>query len=229
MESVRQYREEFPERAAHKLFMPFNKDGKLNDKLPDVARSLEEELSKYDAYVGLMYRGSMALGYSQDGSDADFVVMYDTSDPTAYTNLFEAVRRLHHSKPDRVHEVQIFTADVNPKSIAAMVKGNSDVKRSYGSANLAALCGIARGTKIKAHRDSVRELLGDLSREKRQEIAELAGKDLADWEVAHTGRIEERMPELKRNPQWGREAFYNDRKALWTKRVEHIIGVEAKL
>jgi hypothetical protein len=220
MESARSYREGYPQRVSEKLFMPFNKDGEVNDTLPEAAALVEGRLSKYPVFVGLTYIGSSALGYSEQGSDIDLALMHDESiaRKDQLRKYQTELGRMNGTSFDGA-EFHFFEVPIVPSEIVEQMLSNKEAVRIKGAWALAVLLGPARGPKVREYRENIREGLKGAPQNVQEQIADAVAHERTIAFDDRIRRTRKRMQMSQQPAPRGYDELALGRQYLWRKRV----------
>ncbi len=219
-----EYQRTFRQDAAERPFMPFTKDGEVDETAIEAARLVAAKLERYPEFVGLTYHGSSALGYSQASSDVDLNVLYDvlaardSHDPFQNAILGMRTWRING------REVHAFRTNINVDNLKRGFEAGGQ-ERWAAYERIAALCKAGFGKKIREYRQNIALWIATLSPEEREEILSEVPDYIVEWEANRTRKIQERMAGSDIVEAKNVTAVFESRRKLWRERVGKLLDI----
>jgi hypothetical protein len=200
-----------------------NKCWKKNEKVFEIARRIERELSPFPEFVGVFPFGSRTKGYADEniiepksgmtGSDYDMYIFEDTGlkeGERTFDILFEMGTEYRH-QGIKIEFLGQFLSMKNLFSlfeIADIIDSDYVVLQWFSN-----LCRSGVGQKIKEWQKKIREEILKLPKEKRDQMLELFSDCLVNRDKKTLSKMAERIR------GFNKDEWLDARRALWTKRV----------
>ena len=223
-----EYRQNYPQALKEKLFIPRDKEGAPNYEAIKTARDITERLSGHTWFVSAALHGSQLQGYSDESSDTDMAIFYDSThlqskdeDPVKLILGESAKLR----KEGRNSEVTIY--DLSPASIDRLIEEYVGFRLPWDATpnGLGKLCFPATTPQILDYRKAVGEKMRALPEEKREKLLSSIVDELMYWEKSRAGKVKERIPDVKDLTRKARSEIRDERRERWESRVHEIFGI----
>lgn len=193
-----------------KLYIPRNIEGKPNTEALGVIREIDEKFKDNPAFVGVVPKGSVVHGYSNEKSDVDMLILYDSSKG----GIVDGIRNKFALEfiDKNIHAMY---SDVNPEDILR----NFDHSNSDWIARLLAdMTQMVTGDKIDFYRNLFAKKLNEIPSENQEKIKSRVLKLLMDKEKYSMEKATKRVPELEGK----KEELIAARRKLWEDRFEQV-------
>ena len=174
------------------LYIPRNVEGEPNRELLDITRAMEETLQQNESFVGLAPFGSWMSGYSNEKSDIDLYVLYDSvhQSRVAFESFLNTVEKeLEAARGRRIH-CKAF--DVNPDLVIADIPRDVDGCNPYVH-RIQAMTRIVTGKKIDHYRGELAQKLHRLTPAEQQAVSNDTFRSLSNSDAESFGKRKKRM------------------------------------
>jgi len=211
-----------------KLIDAMNIEGKKNEKVFEIAKRLERELSQFPEFIGVFPFGSRTKGYSDEnvinsksgmkGSDYDMCILEDKLLKTEGL-INEQLGKVGLEYRKKGVTIEFIEQDFCMKNLRDLFDMAEMVGPDYLYAEcFANLCRVGLGQKLKEWRNAICMEISKLPKEKKETVLQLFSDNLVLLERKSLPKITERIPGFDQSE------YMNARRQLWTKRVYKIYG-----
>jgi len=211
-----------------KLIDTTNIEREKNEKVFEITRRIEQELSRFPNFIGVFPFGSRVKGYSDEnimephsglkGSDYDMHVFenWNILEDESVTDTLCEIGTEYRKKGIKIHFLE---QPLREKDLFCLFDVADMVGTEYTHVqSFATLCRAGRGEKINEWRNKVKEEISRLPKEKQETLFQLFSDFLVSSDKRSLLKISERIPGLDT------DEYVASRRILWAKRVRRIFA-----
>ncbi len=220
-----EYRQRALKSREGKLYNPRNIEGEPNWEMFEVAKRLESALGKYSWFIGLTLYGSKMMGYSNEKSDTDIGIFYDSDETPPGQVLKDIAKERADLGLDEArsgfdtllsHEMKIY--DLSLGRMKYLIRGEDGL----GYMTFSLFCGPAIGQRVQEYRKMLGEEIKKLPDEKRKQfIRELGGMLSSLDRASYSTREKRKLPVSSQFPE-----IVKPRLDLWERRALKVLGLQ---
>ena len=196
-----------------------------NEKVFEITKDIESELSELPEFIGVFPFGSRVSGYSVEaseekrGSDYDINILID-GQYLYGSSLPDELLRIKRKYKEQGIEVNFkpwyFDKDDFIDEISFLSEMPRNEEKAFKIASIGVLASPGRGKKIEVWRESLREELMKLPESQQNVYFDEIMSVLMNRERFSVGKLENRISDLNR------AQYLEVRKKLWSNRVGKI-------
>lgn len=215
-----------------KLYLARSAEGESNKEHLELLREFASEMGEYPEFVGLAPKGSVVKGYSNEISDIDVTILFDSGklrennidrdkDEEEFLGETETLRKY------KTEGIQFFFLDLNfelnTESFDIQAEDAENSMGYFFKKTLVELTKITLGDDVENYREVYKEKLNTIKEEhKREKIKQMVVKLLLNEDKIGMTKLVQRHPELEGH----RQEILDSRRELWEKRYDKIWGEE---